>query len=143
VIVDRPFAAKVEAMAGYGITLAEIAIVLGTDEASVERDYAAELASGQIKANARVAENLFRKATSDGREAVTAAIFWLKTRARWREASPRDDAPALTRDFSNWSDEELEAAITVVDGQIRQARRLQQPEPPKSTSSLATTHAGE
>ncbi len=34
-----------------------------------------------------MAENLYRKATGDGREAVTAAIFWLKTRARWKETS--------------------------------------------------------
>lgn len=34
-----------------------------------------------------MAENLFRKATGDGRESVTAAIFWLKTRARWKEVS--------------------------------------------------------
>jgi hypothetical protein len=34
-----------------------------------------------------VAENLYRKATGDGREAVTAAIFWLKTRAHWKETS--------------------------------------------------------
>ena len=40
-----------------------------------------------IKANAKVAENLYRKATGDGREAVTAAIFWLKTRASWKETS--------------------------------------------------------
>ena len=32
-------------------------------------------------------ENLFRKATGDGREAVIAAIFWLKTRARWKETN--------------------------------------------------------
>ena len=32
------------------------------------------------KANARVAENLYRKATGDSREGVTAAIFWLKCR---------------------------------------------------------------
>ena len=37
------------------------------------------------KATVRVAENLFRKATGEGREAITAAIFWLKTRAGWRE----------------------------------------------------------
>ncbi|MER8822615.1 hypothetical protein NKH70_22830 [Mesorhizobium sp. M0991] len=37
--------------------------------------------------NARVAESLYRKATGEGREAVTAAIFWLKTRARWKETS--------------------------------------------------------
>jgi hypothetical protein len=37
-----------------------------------------------------VAENLYRKATGEGREAVTAAIFWLKTRAGWRESRPYD-----------------------------------------------------
>ena len=47
----------------------------------------AAIASGGIKANARVAESLYRKATGEGREAVTAAIFWLKTRARWKETS--------------------------------------------------------
>ncbi len=40
-----------------------------------------------MKANSRVAENLYKKATGDGREAVVAAIFWLKTRAKWSEAS--------------------------------------------------------
>jgi hypothetical protein len=34
-----------------------------------------------------VAENLFRKATGEGREAVTAALFWLKTRAGWKETA--------------------------------------------------------
>ena len=31
----------------------------------------------------------YRKATGEGREAVTAAIFWLKTRAGWRETNQR------------------------------------------------------
>ena len=42
------------------------------------------------KANARVAENLYRKATGDSREGVTAAIFWLKCRAGWKETSVRE-----------------------------------------------------
>lgn len=46
-----------------------------------------ELENGAIKANAQVAESHYRKATGQGREAVTTAIFWLKTRARWREAT--------------------------------------------------------
>ena len=37
-----------------------------------------------------MAENLYRKATGEGREAVIAAIFWLKTRAGWRETSVHD-----------------------------------------------------
>ncbi len=49
--------------------------------------YRDELDDGHVKANAKVAENLYRKATGEGREAVTAAIFWLKTRAGWKETS--------------------------------------------------------
>ena len=52
--------------------------------------YLGELASGHIKANAKVAENLFRKATGEGRESVIAAIFWLKARARWTESSAHE-----------------------------------------------------
>src|SRR6478609_2205365 len=47
-----------------------------------------ELDTGAAKANTRVAEFLFEQATGqrgDGSAAVTAAIFWLKTRARWKE----------------------------------------------------------
>jgi hypothetical protein len=83
----KPFSAKVEALAGYGIAAPEIALVLGAQEPELRRDYADELVCGGIKANARVAENLFRRATGEGREAVTAAIFWMKTRARWKETS--------------------------------------------------------
>lgn len=82
-----PQPAKVEAMAGYGLTPTEIATVLEVDIEVLKSVCAQELKSGHIKANARVAENLFRKATGEGKESVTAAIFWLKTRARWKETA--------------------------------------------------------
>ncbi|WP_287187434.1 hypothetical protein [Mesorhizobium sp.] len=84
---DRPLSSKVEALAGFGLTAADIACVLATDEQNLKATYAHELESGGIKPTARVAESLYRKATGEGREAVTAAIFWLKTRARWKETS--------------------------------------------------------
>jgi hypothetical protein len=80
-------AARVEALSGFGLTAADIAQVLDVDIADLEAACARELKAGHIKANARVAESLYRKALGDGREAVTAAIFWLKTRARWKETS--------------------------------------------------------
>jgi hypothetical protein len=83
----KPHCAQVEAMAGYGVAPADIAQVLGIDLETLKADYASQLDGGHIKANARVAESLYRKATGEGREAVTAAIFWLKTRARWKETS--------------------------------------------------------
>ena len=77
--------AQVEAVAGFGVPEAGIAQVLEIDPANLRSFYARELDSGELKANARVAESLYRKAIGDGREGVTAAIFWLKTRARWKE----------------------------------------------------------
>ncbi|MBA3520100.1 MAG: hypothetical protein H0T75_21230 [Rhizobiales bacterium] len=61
-------------MAGYGVSDTDIAKVLDIDAETLRLHYCR-------------AENLYRKATGDGCEAVTAAIFWLKTRARWKETS--------------------------------------------------------
>jgi hypothetical protein len=87
-----PQPAKVEALAGYGLSAADIALVLDVDLELLTSTCSRELESGQIKANARVAESLYRKALGDGREGVTAAIFWLKTRARWKETSVHEHA---------------------------------------------------
>ncbi len=86
----RPDAAnrrQVEAMAGYGVPEADIARVLRIDPKTLRKHYRDELDGGHVKANAKVAENLFRKATGDGPQSVTAAIFWMKTRARWKETT--------------------------------------------------------
>jgi hypothetical protein len=91
---------QVEAMAGYGVPEAEIAGVVGVSPKTLRKHYRGELDHGHVKANAKVAENLYRKATGEGREAVIAAIFWLKTRAGWKETSvqelaARDDKPLV------------------------------------------------
>ena len=75
----------VEAMAGCGIPETDIAAVVGIAPKTLRRHFRGELDTGHIKANAKVASNLYRIATGSGREAVTAAIFWLKVRAGWRE----------------------------------------------------------
>ena len=82
-------------MAGYGVPEADIARVLGIDPKTLRKHYRDELDTGHIVANAKVAESLFRKATGDHRQSVTAAIFGLKTRAGWKEASPNDPDPAV------------------------------------------------
>ena len=86
-IPDLTSRRQVEAMAGYGVPEADIAGVIGVDPKTLRKHYRGELDHGHVKANAKVAENLYRKATGEGREAVIAAIFWLKTRAGWRETS--------------------------------------------------------
>ena len=81
---------QVEALAGYGVPETEIAGLLAIDPKTLRKHYRQELDQGHTKANVKVAENLFRKATGEGREAVTAAIFWLKARARWKEVSAHE-----------------------------------------------------
>jgi hypothetical protein len=80
----------VKAMSAYGIPQHDIARVLGIHDDTLREHYRDELDKANAEACARVAENLFRKATGDGRESVTAAIFWLKTRARWKETSVQE-----------------------------------------------------
>jgi hypothetical protein len=97
---------NVEALAGYGVPEAEIAGVVGIDAKTLRKHYRQELDHGHTKANARVAENLFRKATGEGREAVTAAIFWLKTRAGWKETSVHETKGPLELKIS-WQDAQV------------------------------------
>lgn len=76
---------QVEAMSAYGIPEADIARVLSIDPKTLRKHYRDELDLGSVKANSRMAENLYKKAMGDGPQSVTATIFWLKTRAQWKE----------------------------------------------------------
>ena len=88
---------QVEAMAGYGVPEKDIAV----DAKTLRKHYRPELDHGHTKANARVAENLYCRATGEGREAVVAAIFWLKTRAGWKESSIHElKGPPIVVKFS-------------------------------------------
>src|SRR4051812_10489416 len=81
----QPQRQMVGAMAGCGGPEADIAVVIGIAPKTLRKHFREELDTGHIKANAKVAGNLYRIANGSGREAVTAAIFWLKVRAGWRE----------------------------------------------------------
>src|SRR3990167_8608810 len=110
---------QVEAMAGYGVPEADIARVIGIDAKTLRKHYRSELDTGHIKATAKVAEFLFRKATTEGSQAVTAAIFWLKTRGGWREA-PQDHRVGIM-DVTHLSDAELESMIAAHLATLRKA----------------------
>ncbi len=77
---------KVEQLHAFGLTTFQIAAVLEVSEVTIRRHFKKELEQGTAKATALVAQNLFRTATEGrGMTALTAQMFWLKTRARWRE----------------------------------------------------------
>jgi hypothetical protein len=83
----------------------QIATVKDFSVDTLTKYYSHELEISVASLNAAVAGNLYRIATSDKAGAVTAAIFWLKTRAGWRETSQ----PEVGRvgEFERMSEEEL------------------------------------
>ena len=97
---------QVEALAGYGVPETDIACVLDIDPKTLRRHYREELDKGHIKANSRIAESLYRKALGDGAQSVTAAIFWLKTRAQWKETNVHEVSGPVKIELS-WQDEKL------------------------------------
>ena len=83
-------------LSACGLTRPQIGKIVGVGEKTLARHYRQELNTGWLKANAAVAQSLFRMATSGSRPNVAAAIFWLKTRGggQWRE---RMDVSATVR----------------------------------------------
>lgn len=61
-----------------------IADILGIDAKTLRKHYREELDLSLAKANAVIGGSLFNKAKAGD---ITAQIFWLKTRARWRETN--------------------------------------------------------
>jgi len=81
------------ALAGYGLKHEQIAPLIGIRSTKTLRKYfRGELAGGTAEANAQVAQTLYKMATSGSHPAST--IFWLKTRAQWRENAAQEQ-PAL------------------------------------------------
>ncbi len=81
--------ALVETFAAFGIPQDDICRVVGITPPTLREHYRDELDLGLVKANAKVAQNLFTIACKPTREGLTAAMFWLKVRAGWSEYSPR------------------------------------------------------
>jgi hypothetical protein len=93
-------------MAAYGIPESDIARVVGVDPKTLRKHYREELDLGETKGNAQVAGFLFNAAKNGN---VTAQIFWLKTRAKWRETPVelRHSGSVARKGLSEISDEDL------------------------------------
>ena len=74
----------VEIHATVGTTQDMIARMIGIDKKTLRLHYRDELDLSMVKANATIGGALFNKAKGGD---TASMIFWLKTRARWRETS--------------------------------------------------------
>ena len=87
--------ATVETFSAFGIPHEDIARVIGITAPTLRQHYREELDLGAIKANAKVAQNLFTIACKPTREGLDAAKFWLRVRAGWSEYSPAVPRPGI------------------------------------------------
>jgi DNA-binding XRE family transcriptional regulator len=72
-----------------GVTQDDMCKLLGISRPTLRRAFAAEIETGALKANLRIANALFSTAMKGN---AAAQIFWLRCRARWTMAQPsRDD----------------------------------------------------
>ena len=84
--------AQVEALASFGMTQEDIGTYIGISHVTLRKHYETELNVSAIKANATVGKYLFSLASGQAiasgathGDCKAAAMFWMKTRAGWRE----------------------------------------------------------
>lgn len=96
---------QIETMAGIGLTIPQIAAVLGISETTLERKHRIDplikeaILKGRALASSQVMKSAFQQAVS-GKSAVM-TIFWLKCREHWKETTVheltgKDGAPIET-----------------------------------------------
>ena len=68
-----------------GTPQATIGRLIGISEHTLREHYRDELDLGMARANISVGRNLYRIATGDSPQAAPAGMFWMKTRAGWKE----------------------------------------------------------
>ena len=78
---------KVRKMTRVGVPIADICTVLKITDKTLTKHYKDDIERGLIVANAMVANILYRMCVDQNLGAV---IFWLKTKAKWRESDSKD-----------------------------------------------------
>lgn len=78
---------QVRLMSGYRIPQFEIARVLGISPPTLRKHFFDELEIGAIMTKTKAAQRLFQIMEGNSKEALTAAIFFLKCHAGWRDGN--------------------------------------------------------
>jgi hypothetical protein len=90
-VVNDEIRERVRSLASVGVRQDDIAGSIGCDSKTLRKHFRDELDRGTAEANAEITGYLFATAKAGN---VIAQIFWLKTRAHWRECqAPEDPTP--------------------------------------------------
>ena len=90
-VVNAPVREKVRHLAGLGVRQDDIAKIVRCSPKTLRKRCRDDLDGGVAEANAIVSGCLFAAAKGGN---ITAQIFWLKSRARWRERDAADNRAA-------------------------------------------------
>lgn len=115
--------ALVEQLAAFGIPVESMTLFVkdkagkSISEKTLRKHFAKELDQGELKANVKVAQTLFKKAISGD---TTSMIFWLKTRARWKESPQRveltgKDGGPVEQKTTVVDEQQIKAAVTKLE----------------------------
>jgi len=114
----------VQLHATIGTPQGTIAQIIGIDDKTLRLYYREELDLATAKANATIGGALFNKAKGGD---TTAMIFWMKTRAGWRETHVVDNTssdgtmtPKASLDMSKLSPEAMAEILAAADATKRE-----------------------
>jgi len=97
-VVNDVMREKVRYLAGVGVRQDDIAKIIGCAPKTLRKRLRDELDRGVAEANATISGYLFAAAKAGN---IAAIIFWLKTRANWRERMAPDDPIPCTDSASS------------------------------------------
>lgn len=125
---------QVETLSGLGMPQPDIAREIGISHETLRKYYREAIDSGVAKANANVAKSLYQKAVGNGPQSAVSAMFWLKTRARWRETIGIDQTITTTA-AADLTGEELERRTADLLDRIENLVRGDERAPPGADKS--------
>lgn len=111
-------------LAAFGLRHSDITLfVKGANgkpisEPTLLKNFAAELSTGKVKANVKIAQTLYKKAIGGD---TTSIIFWLKSQAGWKdtqrvEITGKDGGP-VEQKATVINEAQIKAAVSKLEGE--------------------------
>lgn len=113
----------VERMISAGITKAQIAESIGISVGQLEYHFKDQLANGLSKSIALAEKSLYQRGLRGDTQAL---IFWLKSRAGWRDKDPMQlNQTVISNPDSDLSQKKIEQALYAALNQVRVVKPVQ------------------
>lgn len=93
--------ATVKALTAFGVPQMQVGPYIGVNDKTLRKYYRHELDTALVDSNFNVAKCLYQNATTKNN--VSAQIFWLKTKAGWKDTSVLEVSEKVTdTEHTDW-----------------------------------------